>query len=351
MEKNRVIQSFDDDVFKFLDPKANDQLSELKGLDLQDLIVLIDDLYIQYRNKLGIDENITFGFELEFENASKDRIENKLIELFPNREYRTKHDGSLNNGAEICTPVLIDRDSDWQNFDKVCKVVNPHASIGTRSGGHIHVGSQILGDDKEAWLNFIKLWSVYENIIFRFAYGEFLTARPSLDDFAEPMTKDFWRDYNYLKQMPLESLNVENIIYLINHRRYQAVNFGNVRTDRVNQIGDKNTIEFRCPNGSLNPIIWQNNVNLFIKMLLYSKSFTFDNDTVMKRYKIKSDNYSKIALYDEIFLDQALEFCDMVFTNNLDKVYFLRQYLKSWEINKPKSSRIFPKARELTKKR
>ena len=86
-------------------------------------------------------------------------------------------------------------------------------------------------------------------------------------------------------------------------------------------------------------------------MLLYCKSSNFDHDTVMKRYEIESDNYSKIALYDEIFLDQVLEFCDMVFTNNLDKVYFLRQYLKSWEIYKAKSSRIFPKARELTKKR
>lgn len=34
-------------------------------------------------------------------------------------------------------------------------------------------------------------------------------------------------------------------------------------------------------------------------------------------------------LYGEIFLPEALEFSDMIFDNNLDKVYFLKQYLKN----------------------
>lgn len=38
-------------------------------------------------------------------------------------------------------------------------------------------------------------------------------------------------------------------------------------------------------------------------------------------------------LYDEINLKNALEFVDLVFDNNLDKVYFLRQYLKNFQDN------------------
>ena len=37
---------------------------------------------------------------------------------------------------------------------------------------------------------------------------------------------------------------------------------------------------------------------------------------------------------NDIYLDEALELCDLIFNNNFDKVYFLRQYLKSFEINR-----------------
>ena len=46
----------------------------------------------------------------------------------------------------------------------------------------------------------------------------------------------------------------------------------------------------------------------------------------------KDNSYYDIALYDEIYLDQALELADILFDNNLDKVYFLRQYLKPFKI-------------------
>ena len=53
-------------------------------------------------------------------------------------------------------------------------------------------------------------------------------------------------------------------------------------------------------------------------------------------------------------MDQALELCDMIFTNNLDKVYFLRQYLKSFQVCREKDiyaqEPIYTKARKFTKR-
>ena len=37
--------------------------------------------------------------------------------------------------------------------------------------------------------------------------------------------------------------------------------------------------------------------------------------------------------YNEINFKNALEFVDIIFDNNLDKVYFLRQYFKNFEEN------------------
>ena len=64
--------------------------------------------------------------------------------------------------------------------------------------------------------------------------------------------------------------------------------------------------------------------------MLYAKSTKFNDDIIDARYKHNKKNY-QIYSYNQIYLEQALELCDMIFDNNLDKIYFLRQYLKSFE--------------------
>lgn len=193
-------------------------------------------------------------------------------------------------------------------------------------GGHIHVGTQVLGDKRESWLNFIKFWSVYENVIYRFSYGEYLSARSSIN-YAAPMMKDLFQKYLLFKE---RGNSTQVIKSKISYNRYKAINFDHV--SHFTEYCNGNTIEFRCPNGSLNPIIWQNNVNLFVHLLQYSKSTGFDDDMVTKRHEMNQDKYTSLSDYNEIYLEQALELCDMVFSNNFDKVYFLRQYLKSFQI-------------------
>mgnify|MGYP007013875692 FL=1 len=83
-------------------------------------------------------------------------------------------------------------------------------------------------------------------------------------------------------------------------------------------------------------------------MLCYCKSTSFNDDTVQHRHQLNLDRFAKLILYDEIYLEQALELCDMLFSNNFDKVYFLRQYLKSFKVCK--NSNSYPKAHTLTKK-
>ena len=47
------------------------------------------------------------------------------------------------------------------------------------------------------------------------------------------------------------------------------------------------------------------------------------------------DNYYVFdweKVYNEIYIEQSLELCDMIFSNNLDKIYFLKQYLKQLKV-------------------
>lgn len=326
MSKNN--NTVTEEIFKFINPKENTKLSLMSGYDLQDLMILFDEYYMKLRNKLGFDPDITFGFELEYEHAKNEKIRELLSEKFLNHDWCIKSDATLSNGAEINSPVLRDNVKTWEDLDSVCKIVRPLATIGVNSGGHIHVGAHILGKNSESWLNFIKLWSVYENIIFRFSYGEFLTGRPKILNYAKPMSKYFYEEYENF-----EDDSVESIISRLSDSKYKSVHFGHVDKTDCNRLKKKNTIEFRCPNGSLNPVIWQNNVNLFVRLLNYSKSRKYDDDLIKKRNKINLDIYSNLNLYDEIYLEQALELCDMIFTNNLDKINFLKQYLKSFKNN------------------
>ena len=327
-----------DYLFDFIKPNDNDLLSLMKGIDLQELLYRLDNYYLELRDKLGFSDSVTFGLELEFEKACRRRIEERLEETGLYTEWDVKGDGSLDNGAEINSPVLVDEEINWIALSKVCDIVKEHAIIGKNSGGHIHVGTHVLGTKTESWLNFIKLWSVYENIIFRFLYGDSLTHRASLERYAPPISKCLWGKYQFLKRMG--NMYIGHLIYELPQERYGAINFSN--TVNPSRFSTGNTIEFRCPNGTLEPVIWQNNVNLLINILNYSKSSNFDDDTINKRREINQDKYSELGWYNQIYLVQALELADMLFDSNLDKVYFLRQYLKSFQIgesvlDKPKS--------------
>lgn len=340
-QQEKIIYKSNEPIFKFIDPNANDKLSKMKGFDLQELLIFLDKYYLEFRKKMGFDNYITFGLEIEFENANGEQINSKLSQEFPTGTWETKPDCTLHGGYEIESPIARDNYNYWSELKTVCQIVRPNASISSHSGGHIHIGTQVLGDKSESWLNFLKLWSVYENIIYRFAYGEFLTARSSLLRFAPPTSERFWIDYESLK---CDGSSTEAIIKKISKTRDQSVNFSNVSD--CSKFKERNTIEFRCPNGTLEPAIWQNNINLFVHLLICSKGLNFDDDMIQKRKILNNNKYLSLDWYKELYLQQSLELCDIVFTNNFDKIYFLRQYLKSFETG----TKELERAKTFTKK-
>lgn len=316
------------DIFNYISPYDCDKFSDLSGNELQNLLILLENYYIFLRNTLSLENNITFGIEIEAENVERENLINKLID-----GWDLKTDISLVKGAEVVSPILTDKSKTWSDIEKICNIIKKYGTICQKSAGHIHIGTQILGNNEKNWLNFIKLWSTYENIAFRFGYGNFITNRPSLLNYAEPMKKDFWDDENILLE---QKANLPKILLRINHKRHQAVNFCNVYTNNCNDIKPKNTIEFRAPNGTLDACIWQNNINLFTNMLLYSKCANFDHNLVNERHEINK-LYNKIDSYNEIYLKQAIELADMIFRTNIDKLNFLKQYLKNFQITHEKN--------------
>lgn len=315
----------------FLKIKQNDNLlfSKLNKKDLLELVYYISLFCPTLRENIGLTSDDTFGLEIEFENIkNKALLGINMEDNYP--EWMFKADLSLFKGAEVCSPCMRDERKNWMDLLNVCEIIKRNATIGNRSGGHIHVGAQIFDGIPDYLIRFIKLWSVYENVIFRFAYGEYLSGRMSIREYASPCSLTLWDNYEIMSSMG--KIDLDDILNLVTStKRSQAVNFKNVRD--IANLSDHNTVEFRCPNGTMNAIVWQNNVNFFVKLLKCSKSIQYDDDILMRRRSINKGIYSDLKMYDEIFLEQALELADMVFSNNIDKVYFLHQYLKQFDIS------------------
>ncbi len=342
MEENKL--------FEYINPSDNDILSKMPKDELENLLNHLNTYYLSLRDSLKIDENITFGIELEFEKVNKiyekyPEINLTLYEYGLYNKWQLKYDSSLIDGGELISPICTDNKEIWQEISSICEIIDKYGQILYNCSNHIHIGAHILEGELETFMNLLKLWSVYEKIIFRFGYGEYLTARSSIR-YAKPVAENFKEDYELINKM---NYNLYRAVMKSAHERNQAVNFK--ETYYFDRKEDKNTIEFRCPNGTNNPVIVQNNVNFFVKLLNYCKNPNFDNEKIQKRNEINGDKYNELKCYNEIYLEEALELADMLFDNNLDKMYFLRQYLKNFETAslRPKVV-INPKAKSFTKK-
>jgi len=314
----------------FITPERNDSFVSLRGLDLQDLLVETENYLLDYRDKLNLPSDLTFGVELEYEGIMRS-ITNKFIEKNL-REWNSKGDGSLSSGGEITSPIMTDEIRYWQELKKVCEHLSKRkADTLHNAGGHIHIGTCILGEDIEAWRSFLKVYTAYENIIFRFIYGDKISGRKKLFKYAPPIADSLYKIMSSINAA--ESLS--DIRWTLpTNDRYAALNFRNVDFYNPENRYGKNTLEFRSPNATTNAVVWQNNINAFAKMLVSSRDKAMDEDFLDYKLNHEYLPYSTNEyMYNDVCLKNVLEFVDLIFDNNLDKVYFLRQYLKNFQEN------------------
>lgn len=227
---------------------------------------------------------------------------------------------------------MIDEIRYWQELKKICEHLSRRkADTLHNAGGHIHIGTCVLGEDIEAWRNFLKLYTAYENIIFRFIYGDKISGRKKLFKYAPPIADSIYRAMPSIER----AYSLSDIRWALpTSDRYAALNFCNVDFYNPESRCGKNTLEFRSPNATTNAVVWQNNINAFAKMLVASRDKVMDEEFLDYKLKHEYLPYSENEyMYNDVSLKNVLEFVDLVFDNNLDKIYFLRQYLKDFQEN------------------
>ena len=329
-------------IFDFVYPNNNDKFSDFKKDELKEFLNRIDKFMLEYRKVLLTKGNNSFGLELECDKITGDITDEMLNRLYLFGHWKTVPEPTLDDGIEIVSPILKNDPKSWEDLYKVCVFMDDKTRSFDKAASHVHVGAQALKDN-ESFIRLLEFYSTYENIIFRFGFGEDLKGREEISKYAKPMSSDFWTDASIIRRF---NLSYNEIVDLLKGSKYTSLNFNNL--DKHENIFKRgNTLEFRCANGTLNPIIWQNLVNLYLNIV--NNVSGIDLDTVYKRHNKIAKYAGVLDLYDEIFLDQALECADLVFNNNVDKVYFLSQYLKGFDIAKGNNTKSRPLTRILTK--
>lgn len=311
----------------------NGDLNKLSKKDLELLFIELKNYKLTFRDSLGISGKISFGTEIEFEDASLYSVYQELSKDDRFHYWQVVKDDSCTKyindfviGGEVISPILHDLKIDWQLLNKSIQILKKiQANPTDRTSLHVHVGNQIFGTDIKNVIRFVKVWCIFEHIIFKFAYGKDKTFRPNILYFAHPIA-----EATKLKCKCIPGFfEFLSILRALGYNKKWAINFANYY-DLTDEEEANETIEIRVANGSLDENIIQNTINLYLKLMIYVSSDRYDEeliDRLFKRLKPKS-----LIDYDELCIKDALKFADLIFDNNLDRINFLRQYVKDDEI-------------------
>lgn len=303
----------------------NERFSEMSITDKNELLSFLKHYHIEYRHKIGLNPDMTFGIEIECSTSGK-RIfhyKHRKYTNFLSEDECTVGD----NGLEFISPILHDDSKCWDEIRQTCEYVKSFAKNNEYCGGHIHFGTHVFKDNYKYFMNLVLLWMAYEDIIYRFGNGEYLNTRVVSREYAPPVINMFKL---YFADFGLPNNLEELLAFIKKQEQENGINFYNYFLYYKKKRDYKNTIEVRCPNGTLEEVIWQNNINFFGKLVQAALNDEIDLEKLY--YYIMSNSYSDDCILDEygkIKLDKSLELADLIYDNNYDKLAFLKQYVKN----------------------
>ncbi|ACV58231.1 amidoligase family protein [Alicyclobacillus acidocaldarius] len=216
--------------------------------------------------------DLTFGIELEVENIYGDALARELYaygfsttrsqQSYSSRvdEYTgwiVKHDGSLEGGGEIVSPPLRDTPETWEALRKITDIARRlGATTDRHTGLHIHMGHSILDDRGYRWQRLARYIYWFGNEYYKMGAASdrhHATMHRGLR-YAGPL---HLRDLRQLRRNDTAlSASRKLIGYRWHEDRYKIINTAKFVEHNVP------TVEFRYPNGSLDPIIIQRQIQL-----------------------------------------------------------------------------------------
>ena len=287
-------------------------------------------------NLLNIKNDITIGFEIEFDKLEYDKFktlmliiekeDNQIYNLI--KDWKVEKELSLPEGAEAVSPILRNDINSWKQLKCMLEIVkNAKTSLNEKCGGHIHIGADILSYDSKKWNYFWKMCSISQPILYKIANEEGKIIRKSSVKFAK-QNQDMFN--NLIKNGGVNIKGEEDLKLLVKQfctDKNVAINLKNVGTSY------KNTIEFRISNQTFNFNEVVNNARLYLKMVDTSVRMVDE-----KGYKEKE--FNKFLNNSMSEKDLLINFLNVIFEDDNEK----KIYIKRWE--KIKDNDIYKKLEE-----
>ena len=203
--------------------------------------------------RIDLPKGMTIGIEIESEGEYSDEIPKRIL----NGQWTSKLDNSLENGIEIVSTILEGTEQDSKEVYQICEFLNKIGqSTSERCGAHIHIGADFL-TNKQAYINLLEIFGNCEEIIYAISNESGHTIREGVSKYCLPIATKLEKGIeNGTLDSKKEMSEFIEQLQILQEERYSGINFMNIGTS-------KNTIELRTPNGTINPDVWIENINLF----------------------------------------------------------------------------------------
>ena len=332
------------EIFKKIKKKISlediEQYIEGSELKVEIIEALIDDIEKKPRkdfdvSPIGLPREMTIGIEIEFEGLGgflayeifniEAYSSSELLKKFQRRldlseqekneisKWEFKEDGSLDMGMEIVSPILYDTKMDWENLETVCWFLQNIEGVVTENcGGHVHIGVNILGCNDESWKNFIAIWNEAEEIIYKMSNAENDVCRKGVLDYASISSNDI---QHFIDEGSIHIANEDDLNELAEvwPDKYLSLNLSNLGDK------DKNTIEFRLSNGTIDAKTIKENITLYGSILALCSARGENPE-----YNKEKFNYFMNRKLSET--EKAKAFVDLIFNDEYNKQIFMSRF-------------------------
>ena len=263
---------------------------------------------MEFRSKLTLPYKANFGLELELDKVDLLEVR-ELVGRNIGGDFSVKNDKSLTTGmnAEINTPVLRNSKATWELLKRMGELLKKINASYDRCSFQVNFDGSLLPSVEDR-VKFLKIYAMYEDIVYRFSKGEDLSYRDSLEEYASPII---------LTLKGVLSINNDAVVDMFSNQKRYGICFKTKNCD---------LIEFRTPNMTDNVCLWQNYVTFFYYLLMLAGSGKIN----MREVDEYISNYSRIYIlenYEKEKEEKALQLSKKLFCNSTDRINFMHQYL------------------------
>ena len=252
---------------------------------------------------LGLPKEMTIGVELETEGEFSAVLLKKRTIM---NDWKSKYDGSIKKGVEVVSPILHDTEEDMKSLEIICNAMQKAGFVATeKCGGHIHIGAEYLENNPQALENLTTIWNECEELFYKMANEKGVIPREGIKTYAKT-------SHSYIEEMfPEGKIEIKDqsdfeeicSVLTAEEQKYWGLNLGHYGEK------DKNTIEFRMPNGTINPQTVKENIKLFGSLMQVSKEMALNPEYKKEEFnKIKdrglTEGEKEKALLNLLFKDE-----------------------------------------------